>query len=538
MMLLHLLVAGAMLATGASPVTLHPSVRAAAPDVAPNVAPNAIHVVARPQPDSAAQLLRAGNDALARGDNKRAAEIFARLAERYPRTSYGNDARYFQALALYRTGDVDQLRKARTALDGLREVDSRTLRSDALALDTRICGELAKRGDERCARTVTSRAESGLDLGDMVNDIVRATTAATADAMRSPEIAAAIASAGDAARAGVDEGMRATQDALRNTADALRAKSSSMRGMAIGGGPARSSRSSECDRDEDNDVAVVALGAVQQMDAERAMPLLKKVMARRDKCSEVLRRTAVMLIARKNSADAADLLIDAARNDPDPEVKQQAVFWLSRVNTDRAAGFLREIAVKPGDSEVRQQALYALSQSNSPTARETLRQVAASTDTDVEVRAQAIHWLGSRGSTEDQEYLRSLYGKLDSRKLKDQLLGSMARRKGNGDWLLGIALDPKESIELRKQALYWAGQSGAPAEQLVALYDKTNDREMKEQLVYVFQQRGTGPAFDKLLDIARNEKDMEIRKNALYWVTRSKDPRALKLIEDIIEKRP
>ena len=41
---------------------------------------------------------------------------------------------------------------------------------------------------------------------------------------------------------------------------------------------------------------------------------------------------------------------------------------------------------------------------------------------------------------------------------------------------------------------------------------------------------------EKLLDIARNEKDAEVRKDAIFWISRSKDPRATKLIEDLLNK--
>ena len=64
-----------------------------------------------------------------------------------------------------------------------------------------------------------------------------------------------------------------------------------------------------------------------------------------------------------------------------------------------------------------------------------------------------------------------------------------------------------------------------PQEQLVSLYDRVSDRDMKEQLIFVFQQRGSGPAFEKLLDIGRNEKDKDLRSKAVFWLSRSKDPR-------------
>ncbi|AHG87843.1 hypothetical protein J421_0306 [Gemmatirosa kalamazoonensis] len=533
MLLTHLVAAGALALAGA------PAPAAAS---APNAsAPRAI-VAPHAKQDSADALYRAGRDAIARGDYKRAAELLQRIDERFPGSSQASDALYWRAFALYRVGGTNELRSARAALARLKDKGSDAYRSQSASLDTRICGELARRGDAQCAETVEKRADSlGIvaAVGDVVRaatavaaDAARAATAATADALRDPSVQAALAearsTAAAATRAGIDEGVRATSDALRDADRAMRETSRTM-------GRSSSRRSSDC-ADDDDDVKVIALNALMQMDADRALPLLKKVMANREKCSEVLRKKAVFLIARKNTPEAADMLVDAARNDPDTDVRKEAVFWLSRVSGDKAAEFLRDVALNSGDVEVRKQAVFSLSQSNTPAGRETLRQIATTSNVDAEIRGEAIFWLGQRGTAEDMDFLRTLYPKLTDRDLKDKVLFAASRRRGSGGWLLDVANDPKETIELRKQALFWAGQGGAPVEQLVGLYDKTTDPEMKKQLVFVYQQRGTGPAFDKLLDIARTEKNADVRKDAIFWLSRSKDPRVAKLIEDIINK--
>ena len=64
--------------------------------------------------------------------------------------------------------------------------------------------------------------------------------------------------------------------------------------------------------DDDDDSRIAALNALMQMDAARAMPILTNVLARRDKCSERLRRKAVFLVAQKQTAESADLLLAAA----------------------------------------------------------------------------------------------------------------------------------------------------------------------------------------------------------------------------------
>jgi len=508
--------------------------------------PNAI-VAARPRAaqDSAEALYRAGRDAVSRGDYKRAVELFDRIDERFSGSDQVGNALYWRAYALYRVGGTKELRKARESLRTLRETGRDEFRTQSASLDTRICGELARRGDAQCARTVETQAESvsvAAAVGEVVRaatavaaDAARAASAATANALRDPEVQRALAEANaaarDATKAGVDEAMRAANDAIHDATAGLRDAS---REAARSSRSSRT-RSSDCADDED-DVKVIALNALMQMDAERALPLLKKVMASREKCSEVLRKKAIFLIARKNTPEAADMLFDAAKNDPDADVRKEAVFWLSRVSSDKAFEFLRDAALKPGDVEMRKQAVFSLSQMGTPAARDALRQIAGASNVDAEVRADAIFWLGQRGTAEDVDFLRALYAKAADHDLKDKIMFAVSRHKGSSGWLLDIANDPKESTELRKQALFYAGQGGASAEQLAALYDKTTDRDMKKQLVFVYQQRGSGPTFEKLLDIARNEKDTDVRKDAIFWLSRSKDPRVAKLIEDLINK--
>jgi tetratricopeptide (TPR) repeat protein len=70
----------------------------------------------------------------------------------------------------------------------------------------------------------------------------------------------------------------------------------------------------ECpDGDDDDDTRIAALNALLQMDADRAMPILTTVLARRDRCSERLRRKAVFLVAQKQSAESANILLPIAR---------------------------------------------------------------------------------------------------------------------------------------------------------------------------------------------------------------------------------
>jgi len=422
------------------------------------------------QGDPADSLYRRAREALNRRNYTQAADLFRQVADRYPKSPSAPSAMYFRAFSLYQTGSVDRMRESRDVLTSLQKKYPDADLADAKTLRTRVCGELAQRGDAQCAAEVTKLAQK------------------------------------TETRSG-------------------QSKATGTQGAA-------------CSEDDD-DERVVALNALLQMDSDRAMPILKKVLERRDACSYVLRRKAVFLVSQKGGEEAADLLLQTAKNGPDQETREQAVFWLGQVQSDRAVSLLEDLLKNSPDKEIKDKALFALSQQRSPKAGQTLRDFAERDSEDEELREQAVFWLGQKRSEDNATYLKSLYGRVKSDALKDKIIFSLSQQRdfGNADWIMKIALDPKESVEMRKQALFWAGQMGGSTESFANLYDKMTDSEIKEQLIFVLSQRSKdGKALEKLMEIAKTDKDKELRSKAVFWLGQSRDPRAAKFLEDLISK--
>jgi HEAT repeat protein len=135
--------------------------------------------------------------------------------------------------------------------------------------------------------------------------------------------------------------------------------------------------------------------------------------------------------------------------------------------------------------------------------------------------------------------LRDLFKRVRSSELKDKIIFSLSQQHGTGSeqWLLDIANDQSESIEVRKQALFWAAQNKSVSlDRLAQLYDRTNDTEIKEQLIFGFSQRNSREAVDKLMSIARSDKDKEMKKKAIFWLGQSRDPRVLDFLAELIGK--
>src|SRR5436190_12298059 len=438
------------------------------------------------QQDPADSLWRAARRAFDRGDYANAATLFGDIPRRYADSRHAGDAHYWGAFALYRVGDDPSLRRALTLLDTQkrRYPQARTTR-DAATLRVRILTALARGGDQAAAAELSQRAQP-------------------------PQPA---------------QPARPVQP------------------PGAGGDTGRTSPTSCPNEDDDDDLRLQALNGLLQMDAANAVPILRRVLSKRDACSAALRRKAVFILSQKRTEDVEDILLDVARNDPDHEVREQAVFWLSQVPSERAVEMLDSILRTSPDEEIQKKAVFALSQQHNPRAGEILRAYAERPGgVSDEVRAEIITWLGQRRGAENAAFLRGLYAKLTDDDLKEKVIFSLAQQGGNenGRWLMDLALNEREPIEMRKKALFWVGQSGnssvATITELVGLYDRIQNHEMKEQLIFVYSQRHEPEALDKLIDIVRHEQDKELRKKALFWVGQSHDPRAARLLEEIINQ--
>ena len=305
----------------------------------------------------------------------------------------------------------------------------------------------------------------------------------------------------------------------------------------------RSREETERDRDRDRDqertgpdeTKLVALQALMNMDSEKAVPILRRVVEDRDNDPE-LRRQALFILSQQDD-DVADLMLDAARNDPDPEVREQALFWLAQSGAERALPVLESILQNPDDARLHEQALFAASQLDDPRAQGLLRDFARSTTVNPELRKNAIFWLGDRDAG-NAGFMRDLWDTTTDPGVREAILFSMSqmRNGASAEWLMEIALDETEEVEIRKMALFTASQrEDVAVGDLASVYDRAPDRELKQQALFVLSQSDEPAAFDKMLDVVRTEDDPELRQNAIFWLGQSGDPRAEDVLIEILE---
>jgi HEAT repeat protein len=302
-------------------------------------------------------------------------------------------------------------------------------------------------------------------------------------------------------------------------------------------GRAASDTAQACDR-EDLAVRIEALNSLGQTDPATSTPILRRVLARRDNCSAGLRRAALWLLGRRTDADATTLVMGAARNDPDIRVRADALRFLAAMPGDQAIATIEEIARTPGNEELQRAAVSALGRSETPRARQSIRTIIERTDLSESLRVAALSSVDADHSSDNGAYIRSIYPRLETPRLKASAIRALARVGGseNDQWLLSVVRNQNEPVDVRAMALRYAGRSSIPIGDLVRMYDVAGDRPLREQLINLYAQRPDPEATDKLLAVAKTGTDPDMRRMAISALARKNDPRTKQILLEIIDK--
>ena len=87
---------------------------------------------------------------------------------------------------------------------------------------------------------------------------------------------------------------------------------------------------------------------------------------------------------------------------------------------------------------------------------------------------------------------------------------------------------------VKRAALERAGRTMDVAA-LIKTYDASAQRPIRETAMQLLSERKQPEALDKILDIAKNGTDTRMRTQAINILSRSKDPRANKLLLQLVD---
>jgi hypothetical protein len=187
--------------------------------------------------------------------------------------------------------------------------------------------------------------------------------------------------------------------------------------------------------------------------------------------------------------------------------------WLSGVNAAESVKLLEGIA-KDNAGPAREQnrradsAISAISMHADPAAEQALEDLLAASQPD-ELRRRAVFGLAQRNNP--------------------QALNTLVRVAHND-----------KSPHVRGQALFWLAQRAGQKVAESAINDAiANDpeTEVKKKAVFALTQMPSGEGVPLLIQVARTNRNPEVRKQAMFWLGQSKDERALAFIEEVLAKR-
>jgi HEAT repeat protein len=106
--------------------------------------------------------------------------------------------------------------------------------------------------------------------------------------------------------------------------------------------------------------------------------------------------------------------------------------------------------------------------------------------------------------------------------------------------LVSIARDKNKSEKTRTNSVFWIGQSRA--QNRVRLLDdiykgSMDNSRIRQQVLAALSQTREPQAVSLLGSAASTDPDIEVRKQAVFWIGQSRSPEANQVLEDLLRKK-
>lgn len=219
------------------------------------------------------------------------------------------------------------------------------------------------------------------------------------------------------------------------------------------------------------------------------------------------------------------------------------VTWLTGVDGAGSVHYLESLATPGLGNGTREQervsdsVVSAIALHKDLAADRALDALIASNQPD-STRRKAVFWLGVARGRHGYEKLMDVIHNDSSDKVREHAIFALSQSKDKEPIpaIIQVARTDK-STHVRGQALFWLAQSAQKklaSEAIANAIENDPETEVKKKAVFALSQLSNGEGVTKLIDVAKSNRNPEVRKQALFWLGQSKDPRALQFIEDVL----
>lgn len=215
------------------------------------------------------------------------------------------------------------------------------------------------------------------------------------------------------------------------------------------------------------------------------------------------------------------------------------VVWLTGVKPADSVNYLAAYTRQHFEEHRKGGAIGAIAIHDDPQADRVLNDFIQPNQPE-DLRRSTIFWLGnSRGKSGFEAVVRVL--KSDpSPKVQEQAVFALTLTKDPRgiDTLIQTAKE-SPSPEVRSKALFWMAQKAGRKAVGTITEAVANDpnTKVKRQAVFALSQLPPDEGIPALIEVARNNKNPQVRKQAFFWLGQSRDPRAIKFLEQVLTAR-
>lgn len=270
----------------------------------------------------------------------------------------------------------------------------------------------------------------------------------------------------------------------------------------------------------DEELALAALEGLMAQPSERALPILKKVLAGPQ--STLVKQRALFVLGQTNSAEARQILLQTARS-TDSGLRGEAIRSIGISGDTKSLDELKAV-YDAGNGDVKKEVLQAWLIAN---RREPVFQIALNAKTEDEA-SDAIRMLGVMGATEELRKLadrpNAAAGLLDAYAISGDLASLRKLAEGNG------------SREVKLEAVRKIGIiDGEPSRlALRDIYARSTDADMRKAAL-----QGMLISRDEqgVLALYRAAKDSDEKRSLLRMLSTMDGDAALQAIDAALENK-
>ncbi len=214
------------------------------------------------------------------------------------------------------------------------------------------------------------------------------------------------------------------------------------------------------------------------------------------------------------------------------------VYWLTGVNPGQSVALLDSFTGS-ASRRVADGAIAAIALTRDASADIALDRLSGPSQSE-ETRRQAAFWMGvARGRHGYESLLKIVHGDPSDR-VREHAVFALSRSPENGavGEIARVAREDR-SPRVRGQALFWLARRAErqiSEEAIRRSIDQDPEIEVKKKAVFALTELHDGAGIPALIEIARSNRNAVLRKQAMFWLARSKDPRALQFFEELLGK--